>query len=63
MEKSALYTAAVIFAAVSALHWVRVFNKTEIVIGDASLPLWVSLAGGVVSALLALWMAVAGRRS
>ena len=62
MEKAALYTAAVIFAAVSALHWVRVFNKTEIVIGDASLPLWVSLAAGVVFTGLVVWMVAAGRR-
>ena len=62
MEKSALYTAAVIFAAVSALHWLRVLWKTEIVIGAASLPLWVSLAGGVVCALLVVWMVAAGRR-
>ncbi len=63
MQRSALYTAAVIFAVVSAAHWLRLILGTEIVIGGASIAPWLSFAAGVVSALLALWMAVAGRRS
>ena len=63
MQKSALYTAAVVFAAVSAAHWVRVLLGTEIVVGGASIPQWISVAAGIVSALLAAWMAVAARRS
>ena len=63
MQRSALYTAAVIFAVVSAAHWLRLILGTEIVIGCASIALWLSFAAGVVSALLAAWMAAAGRRS
>ena len=63
MQRSALYTAAVIFAVVSAAHWLRLVLGTEIVIGGAAVPLWLSFVAGVVSALLAAWMAVAGRRS
>ena len=63
MQKPALYTAAVIFAVISTVHWLRLFLKTEIVVGGAPAPLWLSLAAGVIFALLAVWLAVAGRRS
>ena len=63
MQRSALYTAAVILAVVSAAHWLRLVLGTEIVIGGAAVPPWLSFVASVVSALLALWMAVAGRRS
>ena len=63
MQRSALYTAAVIFAVVSAAHWLRLVLGTEIVIGGAAVSPWLSFVAGVVSALLAAWTAVAGRRS
>ncbi len=63
MQKSALYTAAVVFAAVSAAHWLRLVLQAEVVIGGASLSQWLSVVAGIVSALLAAWMVVAARRS
>ncbi len=61
MRKPALYTAAAIFAVVSAAHWLRLVLGTEITLGGAPIPPWVSFVAGVVAALLAAWMAVAGR--
>jgi hypothetical protein len=61
MPKVALYTAAVIFALVSVLHWVRYFLETEIIIGDTVFPISGSLILGIVAAVLAAWMIIATR--
>lgn len=63
MQKAALYTSGVIFAAVAVAHGVRVTTGIEIVIGGVVLPLWLSFPGALIAALLAVWMAVAARRS
>ncbi len=63
MQKSALYAAAVVFTVVSVAHWVRLVLQAEIVVGGASVSLWLSVGAGIVSALLAAWMVVAARRS
>ena len=39
MQKPALYTAAVIFAAVSLAHWVRYFLGWEMSVGGSVIPL------------------------
>ncbi len=43
MPKIALYTAAVIFALVSLLHWVRYFLVTDLTIGSTMFPVFGSL--------------------
>ncbi|MEE8214000.1 MAG: hypothetical protein V3R79_05405 [Alphaproteobacteria bacterium] len=62
MPKAALTTAAVIFAAVSVLHWVRYFLATEATIGGAVVPVSTSLIAGIVTAVLAAWMILASRK-
>ncbi len=63
MQKAALYTSGVIFAAGAIGHVVRLTKGIEIVINGAVLPLWVSFPGVLVAALLAVWMVAAARRS
>ncbi len=63
MPKVALYTAAVIFAAVSVLHWVRYFLGAEVTIGGSPFPVSSSLIAGVISAVLAVWMILASRKT
>ncbi|MHA1152360.1 MAG: hypothetical protein ACTSQ7_06780 [Alphaproteobacteria bacterium] len=63
MRKAALFTSGVIFAAAAVVHAVRLITDFEIVVGGVVVPLWVSFPGVLVAALLAVWMAVAGRRS
>ncbi len=62
MPKVALYTAAVVFALVSLLHWVRYFLGTEINVGSAVVPISASLILGIISACLAAWMIFASRK-
>ena len=63
MQTPALYTAAVIFAAIALLHLIRFFRDTEIVVGGVVVPVLASLPAAIVLALLALWMVRAARRS
>ena len=63
MQRPALYTAAVIFAAIALLHLIRFFLGTEIVVGGAVVPVFASLPAGIVLAVLALWMVFAARDS
>ncbi len=63
MQKPALYTAALIFAAVALAHLVRYFLDTEVIVGGAVIPVFPSLPIGIVLAALAVWMVLAGRRS
>ncbi len=63
MPKVALYTAAVIFAAVSVLHWVRYFLGVEVTIGGAVVSNFTSLILGIVAAVLAVWMILASRKT
>ncbi len=63
MQKAALYTSGVIFAAVSFTHLVRLITGIEIVVGGVVAPVWVSFPGMLIAALLAIWMVVAARRS
>jgi hypothetical protein len=63
MQRAALYTSGVIFAAGAIFHVVRLTTGIEIVVGTAVVPVWGSLPGALVAALLAVWMVVAARRS
>ena len=62
MPKVALYTAAVIFALVSILHWVRYFMGSEIIIDGTEFPSAGSLIFGIIAAALAAWMIFASRK-
>ncbi len=62
MQKAALYTSGAIFAAIAVAHLARLIVGFEIVVGGVAAPLWVSLPGALVAALLAVWMVVAARR-
>ncbi len=62
MPKAALYTSGVIFALVSALHWLRYALGSEISIGVSAFPVSGSLVLGLVAAALAAWMILAGRK-
>jgi hypothetical protein len=61
MQKPALYTAAFIFAIVAIAHFVRYFLGLEFILGAVAIPLSVSLIAGIVTALLTVWMILAGR--
>jgi len=63
MQKAALYTSGVFFAAGAVGHAVRLATGFEIVIGGVIVPVWVSFPGALIAALLAVWMTVAARRS
>ncbi len=63
MQKAALYTSGVIFAAVAVAHLARLITGFGIVVGGFIVPVWVSFLGALIAALLAVWMAVAARRS
>jgi len=63
MQKAALYTAGAIFAVGTVAHLVRLVAGFEIVVAGIAIPVWVSFPGVLVAALLALWMALAARRS
>ncbi len=62
MPKAALYTSGIIFALVSALHWLRYALGSEISIGGSAFPVSGSLFLGLVAAALAAWMILAGRK-
>ena len=63
MQKAALYTSGVVFAAVAVAHLVRLTTGFEIAVGGIIVPVWVSFLGALIAALLAAWMVVAARRS
>lgn len=63
MQKPALYTAGVIFAAGAVGHAVRLIMGLEITVAGAVAPVWLSYPGVLVAALLAVWMLAAAARS
>ena len=63
MQKAALYTSGVVFAAVAVAHVARLATGFEIVVGGAIVPVWVSFLGALIASLLAVWMVAAARRS
>jgi len=63
MQKTALYTAALVFTLVAIAHAVRLYTGFDIVIDSTIIPRWVSIPGVVVAGLLALWMVIATRRA
>jgi hypothetical protein len=50
-----LAVSALIFTIVAVMHLVRIVSRWSVVIGPRNIPMNVSWAGLVVSALLAIW--------
>ena len=63
MQKAALYTSGVVFAAVAVAHVVRLATGFEIIVGGIIVPVWASFLGALIAALLAVWMVAEARRS
>lgn len=63
MKTLALNTAGIIFAVVSLAHWLRVFLKIEVVIGGTAIAMAWSIAAGILTAALAVWMFMAAKSS
>ncbi len=63
MQRAALYTSGAVFAVGAFVHGVRLITGIEIVVDGVVVPVWVSFPGALIAALLAVWMAVAARRS
>ena len=63
MQKAALYTAGVIFAAGAVVHIFRLITSFEITAGPVVMPVWVSYLGVLIAALLAVWMVLAAQLS
>ena len=63
MQKPALYTSAVIFAVLAVVHAVRLITGFGIVVAGIVVPVWLSLLGMLIAAVLAVWMIVAAWRS
>ena len=55
MHRSYLITSALIFAAVAILHFLRLINEWDFVLGSCSIPRWASWVGTVVPACLSVW--------
>ena len=55
MNRAYLITSALIFAAVAILHFLRLINDWDFVLGPWSVPRWFSWVGTVVPAGLSVW--------
>jgi len=55
MSNAYAVVSALIFALVAIAHLVRLIKQWSVLIGPASIPMWVSWTGLVVAALLAIW--------
>jgi hypothetical protein len=52
--KTATAIGTIIFIVVALLHVVRLIFQVDVVIGGVVIPMWVSVGGAIVPALLAL---------
>ena len=46
--------AVLVFSLVAVAHLLRLVFRTEVLVGGAAIPLWISVVGGLVAAALAL---------
>jgi len=55
--KPASLMAALVFALVAAAHLLRLISQVEVMVGGATIPMWVSVVGLIVPGALAvaLW--------
>lgn len=51
-----LRVASVIFALIALGHLARLLKHAQVIVGSHTIPLWFSIAGAIVAALLSLWM-------
>jgi len=51
-----LLTCGIIFLIVAFMHLLRLFYKTDVVIGGKSIPLWVSFIGFILPLSVAIWI-------
>jgi hypothetical protein len=54
-DRSYMVISGVIFGIVAIIHLLRVINGWALVLGQYSVPMWVSWLGAVVPALLCIW--------
>jgi hypothetical protein len=54
--KASSVVAAILFIIVAVLQGIRYFNGWPVVINGTDVPLWVSLCGTIVPALMAIWL-------
>ncbi len=62
MKNIALTVAGIIFSVVTILHAVRFFKAWPVTIAHFSIPLHWSIYGGIITALLAIWMFIAAKK-
>ncbi|MCX5711717.1 MAG: hypothetical protein NTY47_01425 [Candidatus Omnitrophica bacterium] len=55
-KKIALRISGVIFGMVALLHLARLIFRVEIIAGGVNIPMWLSVVGSVIPAVLAMWM-------
>lgn len=53
---SALVAAGIVFGIVAIMHVFRLIYKTDVVVAGKPIPMWGSVVGLIVSALLCIWM-------
>jgi membrane associated rhomboid family serine protease len=54
MRKPFTTIAAILFALIAVLHVVRIVFAWEITISDARVPMWASVVGAIIAAVLAV---------
>ncbi|MBS0290183.1 MAG: hypothetical protein JSS07_09150 [Proteobacteria bacterium] len=62
MKNTALITAGIVFLLVGILHAVRYLKGWTIIITNQPISLEVSIYGGVIAIVLAIWMFVAASK-
>ena len=57
-----LKLSAVIFAFIALVHVYRLIKGSQVIIGSHNIPIWFSIVGVMVAAILSIWMwKLAGR--
>ena len=62
MKNTALKVAGAVFLLVAALHALRVFCWTAVLVGGIEIPLVASTVGALVCVALAIWMFLAAKQ-
>jgi hypothetical protein len=62
MKNTALIAAGAFFLLVAALHVVRLFFRTVVLVGRVEIPLMASIVGALICLALAGWMFLAAKQ-
>ena len=62
MKNAALKVSGTIFLSIAILHLARLYFKTAVLVGGAEIPSMTSIAGAIISLLLAVWMFAVAKR-